>query len=73
MNRNQFENKFKNLSISKSEMERKWRLIKEEEMALKIIQKPNSNVTHPTIGGSSSAITATTFVDPDYIDDDYME
>ena len=72
MRREQFYNKYGNNRVSSHELERKYRqhLYEQEMMELVKISKNNTSSVAGTI---SSAPQIEPFVDPDYVDDDYME
>jgi len=72
MRREQFYNKYENSRVSNIELERKYRqhLYEQEMMELVRISKNN---TTSVVGTISSAPQIEPFVDPDYVDDDYME
>lgn len=72
MRREQFYKKYNNSNISSSEIDRKYRqyLYEQEMMQLSRVFRIQSKSIASTILNDSEIEP---FVDPDYVDDDYME
>lgn len=74
MKKEQFFNKYGNPKVSNQELERKYRQFLYEKEMMELSQFAKNNITSPVAGTiSPSEPEIEPYVDPDYVDDDYME
>lgn len=74
MKREQFYKKYSNSNVSNLELERKYRQHIFEQEMMELSQFTKNNITSPVAGTiSPSEPEIEPYVDPDYVDDDYME
>jgi hypothetical protein len=75
MNKNQFYEKHSQLQFSQHDLEIKYRIHLREQEEMEILQKLSIAFNNTTIGGGIKSINIelNSFLDPDYIEEDYFE